>query len=289
MSPRAVLAAFTVLVVAIGATACATPLQAARPAAVESPSLEAQIFKLQKDSAKILSMLEEMRSARASGADPAAACAESAVRLVEVERQLQILEEQLLATQRKLDETLFEVRALRRSPGATLGRDTIAQEVPPIPAPAPAEQAGTGGDPSRPAGAGAPPPVTGTEPRDLFNAAYTDFSRSSYDVALKGFTAALAADPSGPLAATSQYYIGETLLALERHADAVAAFERVITGYPESDRVLTARLRRGLALFELRRTVESVQALQEIIDQHPQSDEARIAREFFRRKGIVQD
>lgn len=288
MSPRAVLAAFTVLVVAIGATACATPLQAARPATVESPSLEAQIFKLQKDSAKILSMLEEMRSARASGADPATACAESAARLVEVERQLQILEEQLLATQRKLDETLFEVRALRRSPGSTLGRDTIAQEVPPLPAPAPAEQAGTG-DPSRPASAGAPPPVTGTEPRDLFNAAYTDFSRSSYDVALKGFTAALAADPSGPLAATSQYYIGETLLALERHADAVAAFERVITGYPQSDRVLTARLRRGLALFELRRTVESVQALQEIIDQHPQSDEARIAREFFRRKGIVQD
>ncbi len=289
MSPRAVLAAFTVLVVAIGATACATPLQAARPASAESPSLEAQIFKLQKDSAKILSMLEEMRSARATGADPATACAESAVRLVEVERQLQILEEQLLATQRKLDETLFEVRALRRSPGSTLGRDTLAQEVPPLPAPGPADQAGTG-DPSRPpADAGAPPPVTGTEPRDLFNAAYTDFSRSSYDVALKGFTAALAADPSGPLAATSQYYVGETLLALERHADAVAAFERVITGYPESDRVLTARLRRGLALFELRRTVESVQALQEIIDQHPQSDEARIAREFFRRKGIVQD
>lgn len=279
----------TILATAMGAlaaSACAAPLQSTRPAAPESSGLDAQVFKLQKDTARILAILDEMRAATKSStaADPAAACAESAARSVEIERQVHVLEEQLLATQRKLDEALIELRAIRRS--GPLDRELqagIAPETSPTVSPTPANDVSRAGAESVPA----PAAASGGAPEELFNAAYADFSRGSYPLALKGFTGALQADPGGPLAPTAQYYVGETLLAMERYADAVAAFDRVIAAYPTSDRVMTARLKRGLALFESRRTVEAVQALQELIDERPKSDEARIAREFLKRKGIV--
>ena len=73
---------------------------------------------------------------------------------------------------------------------------------------------------------------------------------------------------------------------MERYADAVDAFDRVIETYPDSDLVLRARLKKGLALFEARRTAEAVQVLQALISEQPDSDEARIAEQYLKRRGV---
>ena len=271
---------------------CATTLEAATTRPRSSSDLQAQVFKLQKDTARILALLEEEDGR--SSVDAQAACAEVAARLVEIERRMGAIEEQLLATQSRIDDAVTEVRTLRRTLPYTFGRaeDTTGAGHPAVPSggAAPADtRLSTGprpdeGSPAIEQGGGAPP--VPASPEDRFNAAYADFSRGNYDLALTEFEQALRADPNGPLAATCQYFIGETLMAMSRYADAVAAFDQLISAYPDSQRVLTARLKRGIALFESRRTVEAVQALQDLINEEPDSDEARIAEEYLRRKGI---
>ncbi len=276
----------------VSVSGCATTLEAStRPRS--SADLQAQVFKLQKDTARILALLEQDDDR--SSVDAQAACAEVAARLVEIERRMGAIEEQLLATQSRIDDAVTEVRTLRRTLPYTFGRAEQATGPgrPPVPAgsPAPAEtgQPATGAPaegaaPETGAGEAAPPALA--SPEDRFNAAYADFSRGNYDLALTEFEQALRADPNGPLAATCQYFIGETLMAMSRYADAVAAFDQLISAYPDSQRVIIARLKRGIALFESRRTVEAVQALQDLINEAPDSDEARIAEEYLRRKGI---
>jgi TolA-binding protein len=287
------------------AAGCLTTPEQAQPAS--SPTeLQNQVFKLQKDTSRILEKLEVLEGQLGAAEDPETnVCAEAVTRVEELSREVSALEEQFLSAQMKLDETLLQLRELRRLPGASgssewqpqLGgayarrapRDERAAEAAPTGEPDADEPAGAdeaGGELAvRDGDRGAP----SAAPDELFNAAYADFSRGNFDLALAGFEAAVEADPEGPIAKTAQYYIGETLLAMERYPDAVEAFDRLITAYPDGERLATAHLKKGIALFEARRTVEGAQTLQHVIETWPRSDEARIAEEYFRRKGIIQD
>ncbi|RMF72811.1 MAG: outer membrane protein assembly factor BamD [Acidobacteria bacterium] len=282
---RPAAAALALLLVPVAG--CATTLEAG-PAPRSSADMQSQLFKLQKDTARILALLEESGSAGAGEAQ--SACAEVATRLADIEQRMSAIEEQLLATQSRIDDAVTEVRSLRRSVPYAFARQGSGPE--PAAAPAgqlppagssPAGQPAAAGTPADTAGAAPAPP---TSPEELFNAAYADFSRGNYDLALGEFEQALRADPDGPLAATCQFFIGETLMAMNRYQDAVAAFDQLISAWPGSQRVRTARLKRGIALFESHRTVEAVQALQDLINEAPGSDEAKIAEEYLRRKGI---
>jgi len=279
------------LAVLFTAAGCATTLEAA-PSPRPGSDLQAQLFKLQKDTARILALLDRREGDATSEAT--AACAEIAARLEEIERRMGTLEEQLLATQSRVDDAVTEVRTLRRTLPWSLAAGRGAPSGFPATGSGTAESPGTASAP-----AGGPGPAAGTasagaagtappaaSPEDQFNAAYADFSRGNYDLALAGFEQALRADPNGPLAPTCQFFIGETLMAMNRYDDAVAAFDQLISAWPDSQRVRTARLKRGIALFESHRTVEAVQALQDLINEAPDSDEAKIAEEYLRRKGI---
>lgn len=292
------------LIAVLGTASCATTAAQTRRVAPEDPSqLRSQVFKLQKDSARILEMLTELRDAQANEdgeLEPAAvACAEATTRLGDLEMRLTALEDQILATQQRIDSALVEIRSLRRA-STSFARDLTP---PPSMAGPPSPDAGGDGTAGIPADesaeettdqadAGSPesvdPSSTGS-PQDYFNAAYADYSREDYESALVGFETALRIDPDGPMAPTSLFYVGEVLLAMERYSDAISAYENFITTYPDSDRVLAARYRRGMALFESMRRVEGVQELQSIIEDAPDSHEARLAEEYLRRRGIAQD
>lgn len=279
----------------LASTACATPMQARQPAAPDS-EVQRQLFKLQKDSQRILALLEEQQGTEAGSAN--AACAETATRVEELGRGMRILEEQLLQTQAKLDLAIAELRALRRASAPTYSN---VDAFPPAGATGSQPQAGTDpttgsetapGVPTMPApGAGpAPtPPSTGGSPEELFNAAYADFSRGKYELALMGFESSLKIDPEGPMAETARYYVGETLMAMGRFSDAVQVFDLLLADSPSGSRGLTIQYKRGVALFEARRVVEGVQALQALIEEAPDSDEARLARDYLRTRGIVEE
>lgn len=248
------------------------------------PDVQDQLFKLQKDSARVLEQLDAIQR---KSADPTTACAEAAARTETLEREMRVIEEQLLATQRRLDEVLAEVRALRPAAGPVLGPARPPESGAPPPAAGPA--AGAAVSATTPSALAARPgPSTGTgSPTDLFNAAYSDYSRRHYELALAGFQAAFQADPTGPMADDALYWTGETLYAMGRYPDAVGAYDTLIESFPQGEKTPAALLKKGLAQFEAKDNAAAVATLQVLIRDHPNSDEARIAREHLRRRGAL--
>jgi tol-pal system protein YbgF len=151
--------------------------------------------------------------------------------------------------------------------------------------------------PSPPSGqAPAPPrPTTGALlPEDVYQAAYIDFSKGGYQLAITGFRDFLRRFPEHKLADNAQYWIGESYLALAHSyvnagqqedkatqalEEAVREFRRVITNYPRGDKVPTAIYKEALALLDLKKPAEARTRLQYLIDNFPRAEETPLARD----------
>ena len=176
----------------------------------------------------------------------------------------------------------------------------------PVTAGAAAPPAPTGAQPATPrAGAPAPAPVaaapspplrptTGAlKPQDIYQAAYIDFSKGSYSLAIAGFREFLRRFPEHELAGGGQYWIGESYLSLARgytntdQADkaeesllqAVLEFKKVLANYPRSDKVPTALYKEALALIDLKQPQQAQARLKYLIENFPQAEETPLARE----------
>jgi tol-pal system protein YbgF len=159
-----------------------------------------------------------------------------------------------------------------------------ARQPPPAPQPAPPR--------TSPAPTVSPPP---TDPvaRDIYQAAYLDFSKGNYQLAIAGFRELVRRFPESDLADKAQYLIGEAYFSeASRHAtkgesdraektfeQAVQEFRKVIVNYPRGEKAPTALYKEALALLELKRQSLARARLQYLLDNFPQSEEAPLARE----------
>jgi TolA-binding protein len=162
----------------------------------------------------------------------------------------------------------------------------------PVPAPAPAPVPA----PS-PGSAAVPPPGRPTTsalgPQDMYQAAYIDFSKGSYPLAITGFREFLRRYPEHSLAGNAQYWIGEAQLGLARsqantgQADratqaleqAVHEFRKVVANYPRSGQAPAALYKEALTLIELKQPAVAQARLQYLVDNFPQAAEASLAKE----------
>jgi len=126
-------------------------------------------------------------------------------------------------------------------------------QAPPPGAGAPA----AGGAVTPPAGAGIPATPSqqaaapaggqlGVLPTQLFQQAYSDYTRSQYDLAIAGFEQYLAAYPRASDAPDAQLYIGDSYRLAGKFNDAITAYTKVINHYPTSSKGAEAYYRRGL-------------------------------------------
>jgi TolA-binding protein len=137
-------------------------------------------------------------------------------------------------------------------------------------------------------------PATGVlQPQDLYQAAYIDFSKGSYTLAIDGFREFLRRYPDHVQANSAQYWIGEGYAALaQQHANAgqteratealqraVQEFRKVVANYPRGDRTPTALYKEALTLIELKQPTLAQARLQYLVDNFPQAEEAPQARE----------
>ena len=137
-------------------------------------------------------------------------------------------------------------------------------------------------------------PATGAlQPQDLYQAAYIDFSKGSYALAIDGFREFLRRYPDHQQANSAQYWIGEGYVALaqqygnagqaERGAEAlqraVQEFRKVVANYPRGDRAPTALYKEALTLIELKQPVVAQARLQYLVENFPQAEETPLARE----------
>ena len=175
------------------------------------------------------------------------------------------------------------------APGASPGLGTP----PPTPAPAPGSPAPPATASPAQGAAGARPSTNALQPQDIYQAAYIDFSKGSYSLAMAGFREFLRRFPEHPLAGNAQYWIGESHFSLARagsnagQADkatqeleqAVQEFRKVVANYPRGEKAPTALYKEALALIELKQPALAQQRLEYLVANFPQAEETPMARE----------
>jgi tol-pal system protein YbgF len=121
--------------------------------------------------------------------------------------------------------------------------------------------------------------ITPGNPDQLFAAAYGDYSRGNYDLAISEFRQYVETYPTSEMADNAQYWIGECYYSKKMLNEAVAEFDRVVQMFPKGDKVPGARFKKGLALIELGQPDAGRAELTALIRLFPRSNEAVLARQ----------
>jgi len=181
----------------------------------------------------------------------------------------------------RLDELAQRLDGQNRPQGAgPSGRPT------PSPSPAPS-----------PSG-GARSPGDGTVEQS-YKAAYLDFTKGNYTLAIAEFREFVRRYPDASQADGAQYWIGESYFSMGRAAasagqpekarealeQSVQEFHKVFVNYPRGRQVPTALYKEALALVELKQVKVAQARLLYLVDNFPQSEEAPLARERLKNLG----
>jgi TolA-binding protein len=157
---------------------------------------------------------------------------------------------------------------------------------------------GSSGPSPRPTPAPTPSPSGGSkssnEPgaEESYKAAYSDFTKGNYTLAIAEFREFVRQNPDSPRVDSAQYWIGESYFSIGRAAAAagqsersrealersVQEFRKVFVNYPGGRQVPTALYKEALALVELKQMKVAQARLQYLVDNFPQSEEAPLAQ-----------
>lgn len=201
--------------------------------------------------------------------------------------KLQELSSQIDELQAKLEDTNYRLAQLSQQIAATNQELKAFRSQPPPAAPTPETGTDPGSEPAVPQPPQQPRPTgPAADPQSLYNAAYNDYLRGKYDLALQGFEEYLKNFPGTDLADNATYWIGECYYRQRRYRQAVDQFEGVLSRYPRSDKSASALLKKGYALIELGDRSQGVSQLRQVVRQYPTSDEANLARQRLRELGV---
>lgn len=111
----------------------------------------------------------------------------------------------------------------------------------------------------------------------LFAAAYSDYSRGNFDLALSEFKQYVETFPGSELADNAQYWIAEIFLAQRKIAEALVELEKVAQVNPAGDKAALALYKRATILLEQGRKEEAVAQFLVIVKGYEKSNEATLA------------
>jgi tol-pal system protein YbgF len=211
--------------------------------------------------------------------------ADLAMRVEELQEQIEALHASLEITTRRLQNISQELAAVRAQGGA-------GAMLPPVTvAPGSEGSSTTGGDPrgmSAGSAAGGAAMSSGTaSPDELYRSAYEDYMRGNYDLAADGFGEYMRRFPNTELTDNALYWIGECYDAQEEPQQALDTFTKVLEDYPTSDKAAAAQLKKGLIFLKMGDQGQGVVNLQYVVYEHPGTREADLAREQLRSLGLT--
>ncbi len=92
-----------------------------------------------------------------------------------------------------------------------------------------------------PGGAGEPAPqgeaTLAQDPSSVYYAAYSDYIKENFDLAIEGFRQFIRSFPDSGLADNSLYWIGECHYAKKKYQDAINTFNELLAKYKDGDKV----------------------------------------------------
>ncbi|MCI0336223.1 MAG: tol-pal system protein YbgF [Acidobacteria bacterium] len=119
--------------------------------------------------------------------------------------------------------------------------------------------------------------ITPGNAEQLFAAAYSDYSRGNYELAISEFKQYVETFPGSELADNAQYWIAEILYGQKKLPEAAAEYEKVAVMSPNGDKSSVALYKRALILAETGNKDQAVVQFQSIIKVYPKSNEANLA------------
>lgn len=143
----------------------------------------------------------------------------------------------------------------------------------------------TGGDPNAaaPPTAAPPPPAGGQSPQALYDAAWSEYMSSHWDLAITGFQAYLRSFPTSPDAYKAQFNIGEAYKYANRLREAIQAYTTVITNYKGNPWEDQAYYARGLAYEQTQQKDLARADMQYIIKNFPEGNYVPLAKSALER------
>jgi tol-pal system protein YbgF len=117
------------------------------------------------------------------------------------------------------------------------------------------------------------------DPSSVYYAAYSDYIKENFDLAIEGFRQFIRSFPDSGLADNSLYWIGECYYAKKKFQEAINTFNELLSKYKDGDKVPAAILKKGYALIEMGRQGEGIAILKELISRFPLSEEASLAQQ----------
>lgn len=271
------LAALATLAVLSGWGCVSTPTLELRQ---DVDALRAQVASLLESNERLEAEVEALRQARSAPGLPSTDLAALDARIGSLEGQISALRQRLDDAQERMAAFSLEVQSVR---------ELALRAQPPRTAPSRPPE----GDLEAPAPTGEEGSSTGLEDvrteasvEDSYSAAYADFTRGSYALAIAGFEEFLGKHPDSELSDNAQFWIAESHFSQGDYDTAAAQYDLVIQRYPKGDRVPAAYLKMGLCLMETDRTAEGVVLLQHLIQTYPTSEEAALARDRLEGMGV---
>jgi tol-pal system protein YbgF len=130
------------------------------------------------------------------------------------------------------------------------------------------------------------PPVSTADPMQTYQAAYRDYQRGNFDLAIEGFKDFLTSSANSDLADNAAYWIGESLFSQKKYREAIEQFDSVVSKYPKSDKVPGSLLKKGYSYISLGEKAQGIVQLQYVVHEHPKSAEAGLAKQKLKQLGI---
>lgn len=191
----------------------------------------------------------------------------------DIQVELRKLRDEIQSLQAELEATSQRLAALSNELAAAREQGALTQ--PPANVP--------GGQPAAATPAAAP---RGNEPTQLYNAAYEDYLRGNFDMAIQGFREFSKRYPTTDLADNALYWVGESYYSKKQFKEAIDAFTELLNTYKSSDKAAAALLKKGLAYQESGDRSQAVINLQYVLYEHPGSKEAELARARLQGMGV---
>lgn len=125
----------------------------------------------------------------------------------------------------------------------------------------------------------AAPGSTIADPEALYNAAYADFSKGNYALAVSGFEEYQETYPGSALADNALYWVGECHFSQGSFGQAIESFDRLLELYPKSDKAAAGNLKKALSYLEQNEIGTAIVQFRYVVSSYPGSDEAKIAQD----------
>lgn len=127
--------------------------------------------------------------------------------------------------------------------------------------------------------AAVPSAVAGMSPQRVYDMAWADYAAAQYDLAISGFEGYIRSYGKTDLAGEALYFIGESFYQQGKFRDAVTAYDRGISEYPNNKKVPDMYFKRGMAQSALGQTDRARESWEYVVKTFPNSDTGRLAKQ----------